>query len=149
MSDHIIKLVIAGDGGVGKTTLLNKYVNDEFDLETQMTKGLEFFYKEIEIEDKNYELIIWDLGGQTQFKRLFPKSKWIEGTLGALVLFDLTRFNSLNNIYFWLDLIDQHEEIPILIIGSKLDMIDGDTKHIDDVVLSVLEVNDNYFDYIK
>lgn len=149
MSDHIIKLVIAGDGGVGKTTLLNKYVNDEFDLETHMTRGLEFFYKEIEIEDKNYELVIWDLGGQQQFKGLFPKTKWIEGTLGALVLFDLTRFNSLDNIYFWLDLLDQHGEIPILIIGSKHDMIDGDTKDIDGLVLNVLEINDNYFDYIK
>lgn len=149
MSDHIIKIVIGGDGGVGKTTLLNRFVHDEFELKTQMTKGIEFFHKEIEIEDKNYELVIWDLGGQTQFKRLFTKSKWIEGTLGALVLFDLTRFNSLNNIYFWLDLLDQHGDIPILIIGSKLDMIDGDTKDIDDVVLNLLEVNDNYFDYIK
>ena len=149
MSDHIIKLVIAGDGGVGKTTLLNKYVNDMFESETKLTKGLEFFSKNINFDDKYYELVIWDLGGQTQFKKLFAKSKWIEGTLGALVLFDLTRFNSLNNIYFWLDLLDQHGNIPILIIGSKLDMIDGDTKDIDDVVLSVLEVNDNYFDYLK
>ncbi len=149
MSNRVIKLVIAGDGGVGKSTLLNKYVNDEFDLETQMTRGLEFFYKEIEIENKNYELVIWDLGGQQQFKKLFPKSKWIEGTLGALVLFDLTRFNSLDNIYFWLELLDQQGEIPILIIGSKHDMIDGDTNDIDDLVLSVLEINDNYFDYLK
>ncbi|TFG01783.1 MAG: GTP-binding protein [Promethearchaeota archaeon] len=149
MSDHIIKLVIAGDGGVGKTTLLNRYIHDKFESETKLTKGLEFFSKNININDKTYELVIWDLGGQTQFKKLFAKSKWIEGTLGALVLFDLTRFNSLNNIYFWLDLLDQQGDIPILIVGSKLDMTDGDTKNIDDVVLSTLEVNDNYFDYIK
>lgn len=149
MSDHIIKIVIGGDGGVGKTTLLNRFVHDEFELKTQMTKGLEFFHKEIEIEDKNYELIIWDLGGQAQFKRLFTKSKWLEGTSGALVLFDLTRFNSLNNIYYWLDLLAQHGEIPTLIIGSKHDMIDGNTKDIDDVVLNILEVQDNYFDYLK
>ncbi|MFX0188672.1 MAG: Rab family GTPase [Candidatus Hodarchaeota archaeon] len=149
MLDRIIKIVISGDGGVGKTTLLNRYVNEQFEIDTQITKGLEFFSKKIVIERENYQLLLWDLGGQEQFKALFSKVNWLEGTIGALVLFDLTRFSTLTQIDFWLSLLSQYGDFPTLIIGSKYDMINGNTREIDDSVSKILEKSDNCFSYLK
>ena len=149
MSDNVIKIVVSGDGGVGKTTLLHKYIKGKFEMNTPLTKGLELFYKEIEIEDKNYELMIWDLGGQKQFRNLVSTCNVLEGTVGSLVLFDLTRYITLNGMYFWLNLLSQHGEFPILIIGSKFDMINGNIKETDESVSNILEKHDNCFNYLK
>ena len=115
----------------------------------RLTKGLEFFSKKISIDDKTYELVIWDLGGQEQFKMIFPMINLLEGTVGALILFDLTRYYTLNNIDFWLDILSQCGELPTMIIGSKYDMINDDTKEMDDTVSKILENNDNCFNYLK
>ncbi|MHA2474338.1 MAG: ADP-ribosylation factor-like protein [Promethearchaeota archaeon] len=59
----ILKILTAGDGGVGKTTLLHRYVEGRFSADTKMTIGVEFFLKETEIDSKQCTLQLWDFGG--------------------------------------------------------------------------------------
>ena len=66
----ILKILTAGEGGVGKTTLLQRYVEGKFSEETKMTIGVEFFLKEMEIDEKHCTLQLWDFGGQERFRFL-------------------------------------------------------------------------------
>lgn len=149
MSKEILKIIISGDGGVGKTTLLHRYINNNYESETEMTKGLGFFSKDITIDEKEYQLVIWDLGGQYQFSSIFATCSLLEGAVGALVLFDLTRYITCNKLSFWIDLISQYGNFPILIVGSKLDMVNGNIGEFDKDISQLLEKYDNCFDYIK
>ena len=68
MSRYIMKLITAGEGGVGKTTLLHRYVEGKYLEDTKMTIGVEFFVKELEFEDFEAVLQLWDFGGQERFR---------------------------------------------------------------------------------
>ncbi len=75
------KIVVAGDGGVGKTTLLHRYVNGEFLEETSMTLGLDIFNKEVEISGKSYKVLFWDVGVKSNldnFTRLLSRVLWVQ-----------------------------------------------------------------------
>ncbi len=118
----LFKIIITGEGGVGKTTLLHRFVEGQFLADTKMTLGVEFFLKEIEIEDKKVLLQIWDFGGQVHFRPLLKN--YALGSRGALILFDLTRPSSLDGIDQWVDICtDDNPDIPILFLGTKIDIL--------------------------
>ena len=116
------KVLIGGDGGVGKTTLLHRYIERKFIISTKMTIGVEFFIKELEVDGKKILLQIWDFGGQERFR--FLLNNYARGAKGALFLFDLTRPMSLEKIEDWLNIFRvEDQNVPILLIGSKLDLV--------------------------
>jgi len=118
---YYFKIITAGEGGVGKTTLLYRYVDGVFLKDTKMTIGVEFFLKEINIDNNIYKLQLWDLGGEQQFRVLLKH--YITGASGALLMFDLTREITLLKIDEWIDLIrEANRELPILLLGTKLDL---------------------------
>ncbi|MHA1671021.1 MAG: Rab family GTPase [Promethearchaeota archaeon] len=120
----IIKIIITGNGGVGKTTLLHRYVEGKFLVNTYMTIGVEFFIKELDIDGSKVLLQIWDFGGQERFR--FLLKNYAKGTKGALFLFDLTRPLSLGSIEEWIDICRSEDPtIPILLVGSKADLEDS------------------------
>ncbi len=82
------KIVVGGDGGVGKTTLLHRFVTGSFEETTHMTIGVQFHNKELHIADFDVTLSVWDLGGQDRFRFILPS--YVLGAKGALLLFDLT-----------------------------------------------------------
>jgi small GTP-binding protein len=117
----IFKIITAGDGGVGKTTLLHRYIEGKFLADTRMTIGVEFFIKELEIENDTIIIQIWDFGGQEQFR--FLHKKYIMGAKGALLLFDLTRLSTLRHLDEWVEISREEDpNLPILFIGTKLDL---------------------------
>ena len=73
MKKYILKILLAGEGGVGKTTLLHRYVEGKFSAETRMTIGVEFFLKEVEIDSHYCTLQLWDFGGQERFRFLLEE----------------------------------------------------------------------------
>ncbi|MHA1147485.1 MAG: GTP-binding protein [Promethearchaeota archaeon] len=124
------KVVILGDGGVGKTTLTNRYLAGVFDAETKMTIGFEFYVKKFQIESKYVGLQIWDFAGERQFRSLLPSV--IKDSDGAIFMYDITRFTSFKNINEWLELYskileDMETEVPGILVGSKLDLADNRT----------------------
>ncbi len=119
----ILKILTAGEGGVGKTTLLHRYVEGRFSAETKMTIGVEFFLKETEIESKQCTLQLWDFGGQERFR--FLLESYVLGAKGALLMFDLTRITTLENLQQWVNIVRKGDpNLPILFLGTKLDLED-------------------------
>ncbi|MFX1275410.1 MAG: Rab family GTPase [Promethearchaeota archaeon] len=117
----VLKILTVGDGGVGKTTLLHRYKKNEFLADTQMTLGVGFFVKRINIEGRILMLQLWDFGGQEQFR--FMLKKYAMGARGAILMYDLTRFATLENIEEWVDICRKDNPgLPIILVGTKLDL---------------------------
>lgn len=124
MSKNILlKIITAGEGGVGKTTLLRRYVNGRFESSTLMTIGVEFSLKQVKVGKAMVSLQLWDFGGQERFR--FMLSKYTAGAEAALICFDLTRVSSLDHIEEWVNLVRKYDpELPLILIGTKADLTD-------------------------
>ena len=142
----ILKILTAGDGGVGKTTLLHRYVEGKFSAETKMTIGVEFFLKETEIDSKHCTLQLWDFGGQERFR--FLLESYVLGAKGALLMFDLTRMSSLQNLEQWLNIVRKGDpNLPVLFVGTKLDL--GEEIQVDDDYAKSFLKEYNLIDFLK
>lgn len=141
-----MKILTAGEGGVGKTTLLRRFVEGQFFSETKMTIGVEFFLKSIILGDNEITLQLWDFGGQERFR--FLLGSYVLGAKGALLMFDLTRIATLEKLEQWIQIVRQNDpNLPVLFLGTKIDLIE-DINVNDDFALSYLEPL-NLFDYLK
>ena len=125
------KVIVIGEGGVGKTTLLHRSVSNIFVDSTKMTIGTDFFMKKIEkIDDKNVNqiiLLLWDFAGQERFR--FILKDYIKGAKGVILCFDLTRASTLQKLYDWIDLLKEggtwnNPEIKFFLVGTKCDLIE-------------------------
>ena len=142
----VLKVLTAGEGGVGKTTLLHRYVEGKFSSETKMTIGVEFFLKELMIDDQKVLLQLWDFGGQERFR--FLLKSYVIGARGALLMFDLTRAMSLERIPEWVNICrKENPNLPILFLGSKADLTD-DMNISKDYIMSYKE-DFNLYDYLE
>ncbi len=117
----VLKVLTTGEGGVGKTTLIHKYVEGKFRIDTKMTIGVEFFTKYLTLDGRLIALQLWDFGGQQQFR--FMLNAYAKGAKGALLMFDLTRYFTLKNLGEWADICRSWDpDIPILFLGTKADL---------------------------
>ena len=147
--DAIFKVCIFGDGGVGKSCLVSRYLTGFFKTDTSMTIGVDFLLKMMEIDGKKVALQIWDFAGEDRFRFLLPR--YADGASGAVFMFDITRNSSLKNLPEWLDVFKQgedlHRDIPIIMIGGKLDLRDRRSVYSKDAV--DLAQKHNLYDYIE
>ncbi|MFX0057153.1 MAG: Rab family GTPase [Candidatus Hodarchaeota archaeon] len=121
MYDAIFKIVIFGDAGCGKTALTKRFMTDMFIPDTQMTIGVEFEIKTMEVDDQMVKLQIWDFGGEERFRFLLPK--YIRGASGGVLMYDITNYGSLSHVDDWLSVIQETEEVfPIILVGGKVDL---------------------------
>ncbi|MHA2252400.1 MAG: Rab family GTPase [Candidatus Kariarchaeaceae archaeon] len=121
----VCKVVLIGAEGVGKTSLKRNYMGQGFRSSHLLTLGTEFSHKLIKI-DENISLNaqIWDLASQSAFESI-RKQKYLKKTSGALLVFDLSRYETFLQLSHWLkELIDANpkSKLPILIIGNKNDL---------------------------
>jgi len=121
---YLYKILVAGNAGVGKTSLLRRYVEGKFDESTIMTVGVDFFIKEIEFNsDAECTLQLWDFGGQVRFRHLLDN--YVMGARGALLLIDLTRTPNMEEIVEWVNIVRLHDlNLPIILVGTKYDLKD-------------------------
>ena len=121
--DCLFKLVMIGDSGVGKSNLLNRYTKNEFSLETKATIGVEFATKSITTKDgRAVKAQIWDTAGQERYRAI--TSAYYRGAVGALLVYDVTNYQSFKALEHWLKEIRDHAEknIVILMVGNKTDL---------------------------
>jgi len=146
-SNFIFKVLTAGDGGVGKTSLLHRYVNNKFQEDMKLTIGVEFFMKEVDIQDgNNYRLQLWDFGGEAQFKHILPS--YVKGATGAILMIDLTRAITLNRLDEWVNLLTtENPKLPIIFVGTKIDLVDNIS--VSDEYALEQKVKYDFLDFIK
>ena len=123
--DILYKIVIIGDSGVGKSNILSRYVRDEFSIDTKATVGVEFGSKIISINNQQIKMQIWDTAGQEKYKSV--SSIYYKGAKGALLVYDISRKETFNNLNRWVNEIKNNsdENINILLIGNKCDLEEG------------------------
>ncbi len=121
MLDAIFKIIIFGDAGCGKTTLTKRFKSDLFISDSQMTIGVDFETKTFEVDGKKVKLMIWDFGGEERFRFMLPE--YINGTMGGILMYDITHYPSLVHIDNWLSVINgKKERFPLVLLGGKADL---------------------------
>jgi small GTP-binding protein len=143
-------MCIFGDGGVGKSTLINRYLTGLYESNLKMTIGADFFVKRINIKGYTVTLQIWDFAGEQRFKFILPS--YLTGSSGCVFMFDITRYSSINNLKDWMDVFHkgiqkQNKEIPLLMVGGKKDL-DSNRAIDTDYAREIAEKN-NFDDYIE
>ncbi len=116
----ILKLIMLGDGGVGKTTMINRFISGSY-IPSQMTIGTGFAIKNIMLEGITITLSIWDFAGEERFRFLVPR--FSEGSNGCILAFDSTRPSTFFHLEEWLELLRKNtDDIPIVLVGTKCDI---------------------------
>ena len=122
--DYVIKICLLGEANVGKTSLVYRFIENQFRDNYKSTLGVNLLKKDLNIEGYGgVAATIWDLGGQESFKSL--RKLYLEGANGALVIFDWTQKESFLKLDSWIqDFRLERENEPILLIGNKDDLKD-------------------------
>ena len=122
--DYLLKYIIIGDAAVGKSNLLLRYVHGQFKPEYQLTIGVEFGAKNIEIGSKIFRIQIWDTAGQENFRSI--TRAYYKNSVCALVVYDISSRDSFNNVMSWIE--DCRNQSPktifIVLVGNKCDLED-------------------------
>lgn len=120
----IYKIAIVGDGGVGKSSLLEAKKTQTFDSERGLTIGVDFDFIPLEKmnnTEKNKQFLAMDLGGQERFH--FIHEAYLKGIKGAIIMFDISRYKTFVHLKHWIELIhNENNEIPLIVVGNKIDL---------------------------
>lgn len=122
--DVIYKIVLVGDSGVGKTNMMLRYLNKEFNKDSKATVGVEFGAKNTTIEGKIVKGQIWDTAGQERYKSI--TAAYYKGAKGAMIVYDVTNQTSFDNVDNWANEIKEKaaRNINLMIVGNKTDLTD-------------------------
>jgi len=119
----LFKIVVVGDGGVGKSTMVQRLTTGQF-IPQKITIGTDLAVEEIQINEKvMVRLQIWDFAGERRFRLFLPN--YCRGATGCLLCYDITRRNSFDNLIEWYDIVTNNADNPVIIlVGEKLDLAD-------------------------
>ena len=120
--DYMFKVLLLGDAGVGKTSLMWRFSEDVFNKTYISTIGIDFKLRTIEVQGKRVRLQVWDTAGQERFHAI--SVSYYRTAVGIMLVYDITRRRSFENIAKWLRNIDEHakEDVIKLLIGNKCDL---------------------------
>ena len=122
--DHMFRYIIVGDMAVGKSCLLLQFTDHKFRHQHELTIGVEFGGKTIEVKNKNVKIQIWDTAGQEAFQAI--TRTYYKGAIGALLVYDITRKDTFIHVTKWLDEVrsNSSKNITVILIGNKKDLED-------------------------
>lgn len=120
--DYLFKIVLIGDSGVGKSNLLSRFTRNEFSLESKSTIGVEFATKSIQVDGKIIKAQVWDTAGQERYRAI--TSAYYRGAVGALLVYDIAKHVTYENVERWLKELRDHadQNIVIMLVGNKSDL---------------------------
>jgi len=128
--DHLFKLVLIGDSGVGKSCLLLRFADDAFTESYISTIGVDFRFRTVKLDKKTVKLQIWDTAGQERFRTI--TSAYYRGADGIIMVYDITNKESFSNVSTWLSEVNRYanEGTCKLLVGNKSDRADGDERQV-------------------
>ncbi|KAL4512590.1 hypothetical protein ABPG72_020427 [Tetrahymena utriculariae] len=117
-----VKTVFLGDANVGKSSILNRFIDDQFDENIQATSGADFKVKSITLNNKKIDFHLWDTAGQERFRSL--TQLYYKDASVACIVYDITNRNSFDVLNYWFKELKAHakENIIKVIIGNKIDL---------------------------
>ncbi|KAF4463527.1 Ras Rab-11B [Fusarium albosuccineum] len=115
-------IVLIGDSGVGKSNLLSRFTRNEFNLDSKSTIGVEFATRSIQVDSKTIKAQIWDTAGQERYRAI--TSAYYRGAVGALLVYDISKHQTYENVTRWLKELRDHADanIVIMLVGNKSDL---------------------------
>ena len=119
---YVFKYIIVGDSAVGKSWLLLQFTDKRFKSTHDLTIGVEFGSRTVQINDKYIKLQIWDTAGQESFRSI--TRSYYRGSIGALLVYDITKRQSFENLQKWLEEMKEnaYSKMTIILIGNKSDL---------------------------
>lgn len=123
--NYVFKIIIIGDSSVGKSSLINTFVHEDFNKEYISTIGVDFGVRTIDFGDLRIKLQIWDTAGQEVFRSI--TRSYYKGAIGCLLVFDVTNKDSFKNIDTWMkDVMNVRTEhkTTFLLVGNKCDLVE-------------------------
>lgn len=117
--DYVFKIIIIGQSSVGKTSIIRRYVDEQYSENYQVTIGVDHKVKTLEVGDKIVKLQIWDTAGQERFRSLVPN--YFNGAHAILLVFDVSSMQSFIGLKYWADVAESHGIALRLLIGNKCD----------------------------
>jgi small GTP-binding protein len=115
-------VVLIGDSGVGKSNILGRFTRNEFNLDSKSTIGVEFATRTVDVDGKTIKAQIWDTAGQERYRAI--TSAYYRGAVGALLMYDITKPETYDNITRWLTELKDHADpqIIVMLVGNKCDL---------------------------
>jgi small GTP-binding protein len=120
--DYNYKIILLGDGGVGKSSMIQKYVYGSFNIHTSPTIGVVNTTKVVTVENQKILLNIWDTAGQEKYRSML--SSFFRGCRAAILVYDITNESTFKNLDYWLGQVREMggEAVKFLLIGNKADL---------------------------
>lgn len=121
--DYLFKVLLVGNSGVGKSTIVERYVDDRFNEMHLATIGVDFKIKSLFVDDKKVKLQIWDTAGQERFRSI--TTSYYRGAHGIFIVYDVTNRKSFDEVKNWFREAGIFHILPknILLVGNKIDFI--------------------------
>lgn len=118
---YLFKIVVVGDGGVGKSTMIQRLITGQF-VPMKITIGTDLASYDMNFEDISVKLQIWDFAGERRFRFFLPN--YARGAQGCILCYDITRYTSFQNLKEWYDIVKQNTktETVFLLVGGKADL---------------------------
>jgi small GTP-binding protein len=137
--DKLLKIVIIGSSGTGKTALLSRYVDNEFSSNHIATIGVDFKIKTVDNKGKKIKLQLWDTAGQERFRSI--SQAYYRGAHYCIITFDLTSKESFQSLDYWIDEISKSKQQnkKYIIVGTKYDLLDDNFDR--KFILNYCEIN--------
>ena len=124
--EYAYKLILGGDGSVGKTSMVHRFVEEVFETDYKSTIGTSIMKKECEFDglESKVRFVIWDLAGQSQFKRV--RHSYAANSEAGILVFDVTRRDTFDNIKLWhKETVEAAPDISLILVGNKIDLTDS------------------------
>lgn len=119
----MFKLLVVGESGVGKTCMLLRFADNQFDENFLSTIGVDFKVKEIVCDEKKVKLQIWDSAGQERFRNI--TSSYYRNCSGIIIVYDITSKDSFEKVSDWVEEVRRYvPTAPLLLVGNKCDLED-------------------------
>ena len=123
--EYAFKLILGGEGGVGKTSMVHRFVDDAFQTDYKSTIGTSIMKKECDFEglESKVRFVIWDLAGQAQFQRV--RQTYVSNAEAGILVYDVTRRETFTNIEKWFkEITSASKNISLILVGNKIDLVE-------------------------